>query len=112
MADALVAEDVRKHYGDTTALDGVSLSVGAGEVFSLIGPNGAGKTTLVRALTGTTTPDDGRVRIHGDPPAESDRSRVGLLPQSFDPPGRLTARELLGYYAGLYDDARDVDAVL
>ncbi|WP_440008722.1 ABC transporter ATP-binding protein [Halomicrococcus sp. SG-WS-1] len=112
MADALVAEEVRKSYGDVTALDGVSLSVGTGEVFSLIGPNGAGKTTLVRALTGTTTPDDGRVRIHGDAPAEADRSRVGLLPQSFDPPGRLTARELLSYYAGLYDDARDVDAVL
>jgi ABC-2 type transport system ATP-binding protein len=112
MADALVAEDVRKRYGDVTALDGVSLSVGAGEVFSLIGPNGAGKTTLVRALTGTTTPDEGRVRVHGDAPAEADRSRVGLLPQSFDPPGRLTARELLSYYAGLYDDARDVDAVL
>ncbi|RBI61144.1 ABC transporter ATP-binding protein [halophilic archaeon] len=112
MADALVAEEVRKTYGDVTALDGVSVSVGAGEVFSLIGPNGAGKTTLVRALTGTTTPDGGRVRIHGETPAEADRSRVGLLPQSFDPPGRLTARELLSYYAGLYDDARDVDAVL
>jgi len=112
MADALVAEDVRKHYGDTTALDGVSLSVDAGEVFALIGPNGAGKTTLVRALTGTTTPDEGRVRVHGDDPAAVDRSRIGLLPQSFDPPSRLTARELLDYYAGLYDETRAVDDVL
>jgi ABC-2 type transport system ATP-binding protein len=112
MTDALVAEAVRKSYGDTTALSGVSLSVAAGEVFALIGPNGAGKTTLVRALTGTTTPDDGRVSVFGDAPAAVERSRVGLLPQSFDPPARLTARELLDYYAGLYDDARDPETVL
>ncbi|WP_227355109.1 ABC transporter ATP-binding protein [Haladaptatus salinisoli] len=112
MTDALVAENVRRRYGDTVALDGVSLSVGAGEVFALIGPNGAGKTTLVRSLTGTTTPDEGRVSVLGVPPAEVDESRVGLLPQSFDPPARLSARELVRYYAGLYDDPRDPDEAL
>ncbi|ERH12798.1 MAG: ABC-type multidrug transport system, ATPase component [halophilic archaeon J07HB67] len=50
--------------------------------------------------------------MFGDPPAEGDRSRVGLLPQEFAPAGRLTVRELLAYYAGLYDEARSVDAVL
>ena len=54
----LAAADVSKTYGDTVALDGVSLSVDAGEVFALVGPNGAGKTTLVRALTGTIDVDD------------------------------------------------------
>src|SRR6056297_853038 len=112
MADALVAEDVRRRYGDTVALDGVSLSVGEGEVFALIGPNGAGKTTLVRALTGTTEPDSGAVSVFGTDPTEADRQRLGLLPQSFDPPERLTARELIEYYAGLYDEARDPEAVL
>ncbi|USZ68736.1 ABC transporter ATP-binding protein [Halorussus salilacus] len=112
MADALVADGVRKEYGDTAALDGVSLSVGEGEVFALIGPNGAGKTTLVRALTGTTTPDAGSVSVFGDRPQTVERSRLGLLPQSFDPPERLTARELVAYYAGLYDESRDPDAVL
>jgi ABC-2 type transport system ATP-binding protein len=109
--DALVAEDVRKAYGERTALDGVSLSVPPGEVFGLIGPNGAGKTTLVRALTGTTDVE-GRVRTLGVPPADVDPERVGLLPQAFSPAARLTARELLAYYAGLYDDPRDVGAVL
>ncbi|QHS16099.1 ABC transporter ATP-binding protein [haloarchaeon 3A1-DGR] len=107
----LRADDVHKSYGDVTALSGADLAVGRGEVFGLIGPNGAGKTTLVRALTGTTAVE-GTVRVLGTTPDAVDPERVGLLPQSFDPPGRLTARELVAYYAGLYDDARDVEAVL
>ena len=111
MDAALVAEDVRKRYGETNALSGVSLSIGAGEVFGLIGPNGAGKTTLVRALSGTIR-YDGSIRVLGDRPTAVDRQRIGLLPQSFSPPARLTARELIGYYAGLYDDPRPVADVL
>ncbi|MCD2198337.1 ABC transporter ATP-binding protein [Halobacterium sp. KA-4] len=112
MTPVVVAEAVEKAYGDTTAVDGVSLSVGEGEVFALVGPNGAGKTTLVRCLTGTTTPDGGSVELLGDEPSETNDQRVGLLPQDFAPPDRLTAGELVGYYAGLYDDARDPEAVL
>jgi ABC-2 type transport system ATP-binding protein len=111
MEEVLVAEDVRKSYGDVSALGGVSLSVGPGEVFGLIGPNGAGKTTLVRALTGTTTVE-GRVRVLGSAPGEVDANRLGLLPQSFAPSARLSPHELLAYYAGLYERARDPEAVL
>jgi len=107
----IAAEDVRREYGDTVALDGVSLSVGEGEVFALVGPNGAGKTTLVRALTGTTD-YEGRVELFGAPPQEVDARRVGLLPQSFDPAERLTARELVAYYGGLYDRSRAIESVL
>ncbi|WP_251330390.1 ABC transporter ATP-binding protein [Haloplanus pelagicus] len=110
-AEVLVADDVRKQYGDAVALDGVSLSIPTGEVFGLVGPNGAGKTTLVRALTGTTR-CEGTVRVLGVAPGNVDAARVGLLPQSFRPADRLTARELIAYYAGLYDDARSVEAVL
>ncbi|MCL7416825.1 MAG: ABC transporter ATP-binding protein [Halalkalicoccus sp.] len=112
MDNALVAEDLSRSYGDTTALDGVSLAVACGEVFALIGPNGAGKTTLVRALTGTTTPDSGSVSVFGSPPDAVDENRIALLPQAFSPPERLTGRELLEYYAGLYDDSRPVEEVL
>jgi len=112
MDSVLVADDVRKSYGDTAALAGVSLSVGPGEVFALVGPNGAGKTTLVRCLTGTTEPDAGRVELLGESPRDARKQRVGLLPQAFSPPERLTARELVNYYAGLYDDARGAEDVL
>jgi ABC-2 type transport system ATP-binding protein len=81
-------------------------------VFALIGPNGAGKTTLVRSLTGTMKPDGGTVRLLGSSPESVDKARIGVLPQSFSPPERLTAREVVAYYAGLYAEARDVDDVL
>ena len=61
----LEAADVRKFYGDTCALDGVSLRVDAGEFVSIIGPNGAGKTTLVNVLTGLAPPSSGRVSFKG-----------------------------------------------
>ena len=112
MEPAVVAEGVAKRYGETVALGGVSLSIESGEVFGLIGPNGAGKTTLVRALTGTLVPDAGDVRLVGVEPTRVDRDRLGVLPQAFSPPDRLTAGELLSYYAGLYDDARDPETVL
>jgi len=112
MTDTVVADGLAKTYGDVTALAGVSLSVAAGEVVALLGPNGAGKTTLVRALTGTTEPDAGTARLFDTPPTAVDRGRTGVLPQAFDPPGRLTPRELLRYYGGLYDDHEPIEATL
>lgn len=108
---AVQATNLSKTYGDVVALDGVSLDVATGEVFGLVGPNGAGKTTLVRALTGTTSVS-GTVRLFGDPPTAVDPDRIGLLPQEFAPAARLTARELLTYFAGLYERPRDIEGVL
>ncbi|KDE60392.1 ABC transporter ATP-binding protein [Halostagnicola sp. A56] len=112
MTAVVEASSLRKTYGETVALEDVSLSVADGEIFALIGPNGAGKTTLVRSLTGTTVPDAGSARLWEREPTAVDESRLGVLPQEFSPPDRLSARELLEYYAGLYDAARDPEAVL
>jgi ABC-2 type transport system ATP-binding protein len=111
MEPVVVATDVRRQYDDVVALDGVSLEIGSGEVLALVGPNGAGKTTFVRAITGTTEVT-GSVELFGADVAAVDEERIGVLPQEFDPPGRLTPRELCDYYAGLFDDARDVESVL
>lgn len=112
MSGVVQANGLVKRYGETVALSDVSVTVSTGEVFVLVGPNGAGKTTLVRALTGTIEPEDGSIAILDGPVSQTDPSRIGLLPQSFDPHGRLTVRELLLYYAGLYDQSRDVSAVI
>ncbi len=111
MDPVVEASDVARRYGDTVAIDGVSLAVDEGEVVGLIGPNGAGKTTLVRAVLGLT-PVDGTVALFGAPPAAVDRARLGVLPQDFDPPRRLTPRELVRYYGGLYDEPRPPADVL
>ena len=77
----LVAEGLRKLYGEFCALDGVSLGVAAGEFLSIIGPNGAGKSTLINILTGLTPPTAGTVHfkeraIHGLGPVRL--ARLGM----------------------------------
>ena len=57
--------DLRKEYGSTTAVDGVSFEIRAGEIFGLLGPNGAGKTTTVELLQGLRTPTSGDATVLG-----------------------------------------------
>ena len=63
--ELLRVEGVSKRFGGLTALDNVSLTVSAGEIYGLIGPNGAGKTTLFNIITGVYTRDEGKIgRAH------------------------------------------------
>ena len=107
----LVVESVSKRYGETLAVDGVSLRVAAGEVYALVGANGAGKSTLIRMMTGLSEPDSGDVTVCGDEmrrrPLAAKR-RVGYLPEELYFYQRLTGREYLRLVAGLKgaDDAR------
>src|SRR5262245_53396367 len=97
--------DVRKRYGDTVALDGVSLSVEAGELFGLLGPNGAGKTTLISILCGLTEADAGEVRLFGQPFGRSRRDLrrlVGIGTQDLSIYPDLSARENLRFFGKLY----------
>jgi daunorubicin resistance ABC transporter ATP-binding subunit len=102
---AIVAEGVRRTFGDVVALDGLDLEVDAGTVFGLLGPNGAGKTTLVRVLATLLRPTGGRARVLGhDVVAEplAVRRRIGLAGQFAAVDGELTGRENVEMVGRLY----------
>ena len=104
-----------KRYGATTALDGVSFDVGAGEVYAVLGPNGAGKTTCLEILEGYRRADAGTVRVLGVDPAHAGpgwRDRIGVLLQATTVEPQLTVAEALRMYAALYLRARSVEELL
>ena len=96
---------VTKQYGAVPALDGISLSVGRGEMFGLIGPDGAGKTTAIRLACGLIRCDTGEIRVLGhDPVAEhaAITRAVGYLSQRFSLYGDLTIDENIAFQAEIH----------
>jgi ABC-2 type transport system ATP-binding protein len=94
-----------KHYGEVTALDGVSFSVYEGEIFGLLGPNGAGKTTLMEILCGLRRFDKGKVSVFGFDLAKDAykiRSIIGFCPQETLLYDLLSVRENFAFVASLY----------
>lgn len=84
------------------ALDDLSFSVAAGEVFGCLGPNGAGKSTTLKLLMGLVTPTSGTAQLFGVPVADvASRRRVGFLPENPVFYDYLTGEELLAYYGQL-----------
>jgi len=101
----LEVREIRHCYGSTVALDGVSLTVGRGELFGLLGPNGAGKTTLMSILAGLQEPSDGSVWVAGQRLSRSARGlrcRIGIATQDLALYPELTARENLLFFGRLY----------
>ena len=87
-----------------TAVEGVSLSLGRGEIFGLLGPNGAGKTTTIKMILGLTRPTRGRIRIWGrEPQDRAARLKLGYLPENPCFYDHLTAREYLSLVGSLFD---------
>ncbi len=110
-------DGLSKKYGEATAVASVSFEVQAGEIFAIVGPNGAGKTTTVEVLEGVRPPTSGRVSVFGadvnDVKATKKiRARVGVLPQEFNALGRLTVKENLEFFAGMYDNPVSVKDLL
>ncbi len=112
---AVEIDGLVKRYGDRTVLDGVSMSIAAGELVALLGPNGAGKTTTVEIVEGYRRADGGRVRVLGLDPATGGRAlraRVGLMLQGGGIDPRAQPRETLVQYGRFHADPRDPDELL
>lgn len=104
---------LRKMYGRTVAVDDVSFSVRAEEIFGILGPNGAGKTTTVECIIGLRRPDSGTIRVLGlNPESDQDREElhtlVGVQLQVSVLPAKLTVRENLDVYRSFYSHPADV----
>ena len=93
---ALVLSGLRKRFGHIMAVDGIDLTIRAGEVVALLGPNGAGKSTAVDMILGLAPPDDGSVAVWGRKPADAcTAGEVGALLQTGGLLGAVTVRELI-----------------
>jgi len=105
MADAVVARELTRRFGDFVAVDGVSFAVGTGEIFGFLGPNGAGKTTTIKMLTGLLAPSAGTASVAGhDVRTEryAVRERIGYMSQLFSLYGDLSVEENIRLFGSLY----------
>ncbi len=100
----LTLTNVRKSFGQTVAVDGLSLSVRKGELFGLLGPNGAGKSTTVSLAVGLLAPDAGTVAIAGlgNPADPAVRAGIGVAPQALALYDQLSAEENLRFFGEVY----------
>ena len=116
----LVCTDLRKRYGERTAVDGVSFHIDRGETYGLLGPNGAGKTTSISMVCGLMERDGGQVSVAGRPMdinATDAKADIGYVPQELAIYPDLSARENLRFFGRLQklrgkELDRRVDAVI
>jgi ABC-2 type transport system ATP-binding protein len=106
---------LRKAYDDVVAVDGLDLTVHAGECFGLLGPNGAGKTTTIEICEGLTVPDSGTVEVLGMTWASDERAlreRLGIQLQETQLAEKLTVGETVQLFRSFYAVGRDVREVI
>jgi ABC-2 type transport system ATP-binding protein len=102
---AILTENLTRAFGALTAVDGINLSVAAGQFFGFLGPNGAGKSTTIKMLTGLLAPTSGRVRLLGldfaaDPVAV--KRQIGVVPEGMGLFERLTGAEYLNFVGQMF----------
>ena len=109
----IVVDALTKRFGSITAVDGLNLTLEAGQIVGLLGPNGAGKTTTIHTIMGLKTPTEGDVRINRvsvhSPEISSVRRRIGYLPEQPVLYDYLTGREFVQFLGRLYDPALDLE---
>jgi ABC-2 type transport system ATP-binding protein len=102
---AIQADHLTKHFGDFTAVDGISFEVKKGEIFGFLGANGAGKTTAMRMLCGLSIPSSGKATVAGFDvykQTEQIKRNIGYMSQKFSLYEDLTVKENIRFYAGIY----------
>lgn len=110
MAAVIEARGLSRRYGETVAVDGLSLEVQAGTLYGLLGPNGSGKSTTIRMLSGQVRPTAGTAIVLGMDVAADPvgvRRRIGIIPEQETPPSFLTAAEYLRFVGSV----REMDGV-
>jgi ABC-2 type transport system ATP-binding protein len=112
---AIEVDRLRKCYGSKIAVDDISFSVGAGEIFGLLGRNGAGKSTTVDCIVGLRAPNQGRIRVAGlDPHRDRGELRqlLGVQLQESQLQDKLTVAEAMRLYASFYRHPADIEGLL
>jgi ABC-2 type transport system ATP-binding protein len=100
--DAITLENVTKSYDAVTAVNGISLHVRQGAILGLLGPNGAGKTTTIRMIMNILVPDEGSIRVLGQPVSDNTRDIIGYLPEERGLYPRMKVREIIVFLAALH----------
>ena len=101
MSNTISVKNIRKSYGDFTAVQDLSLEVQQGSIYGLLGPNGAGKSTSIRMIVNITMPDSGEIRLFGEPMNEKLQERVGYLPEDRGLYKKMKIGEQLLFFAEL-----------
>lgn len=112
MSILLEAKELKKHYGEVKAVDGVNLPIPQGTCFGLLGPNGAGKTTTVEMMEGIITPTSGDILYQGTPLGQKFREEAGIMFQSTALQDFITVREVLNLFQDLYVTSRPLSEVI
>jgi ABC-2 type transport system ATP-binding protein len=99
--EAIAVEHVTKRFDTVVAVSDLSLHIEQGAVFGLLGPNGAGKTTSLRMIMHILAPDEGAIRVLGQPASERTQDLIGYLPEERGLYARMKVREVLVFLGAL-----------
>jgi ABC-2 type transport system ATP-binding protein len=112
MDPILEIKDLKKHYREIKAVDGISFSIEPGICFGLLGPNGAGKTTAIEVIEGILAPTSGEIFYKGKHRGQTFKDEVGIQFQNTELPQFLTVKETLVTFRNLYDRRADMDYLI